>query len=235
MIKKLIYLFFFSTLPLFSDEYVLPTVIDFGTFPKIEAMTDTHDAWNLGCCAFNFAPEITPVFAFLKYQYHIDTVVETGTFLGSTTLLFALLFDNVHTIENNINYYQHSKERLQKFSNVQCHLGSSEEILKGLLPSLKGKPVIYYLDAHWNEFWPLLSEIEEIGKTHKDNCIIVIDDFKVPGRSDIPYDAYGTSECSYEYIEKSMSEIFSSYEYYYVIPDSPSSRAKFVAIPTKWL
>jgi hypothetical protein len=115
------------------------------------------------------------------------------------------------------------------------HLGDSVSILHSLLPKLIGKPVLFYLDAHGNGAWPLLGEIAEIGKTHKDNCIIVIDDFKVPGRDDIPYDYYKGNECSYEYIKNQLDEVFTEYAFTYLIPKRLSSRAKFVALPKKWL
>ena len=235
MIKRFFSLFFFGALPVFSSAYQLPQMIDCGTFPTIDNYTsDNYDAWNLGYVAFNDAPEITPIFVFLKHTYHINTVVETGTFKGNTSALFGLLFDEVHTIENNLDFYATSNQKLKNFSNIHCHLGSSEKVLENLLPSLQDKTVLFYLDAHWEAFWPLLNEIEEIGKTHKDNCIIVIDDFKVPGRAEIPYDGYGPHECSFDYIKDQLDRVFTSYTIHYLIPRSIYSRAKFIAIPDQF-
>lgn len=236
MFKQLCIFCLLSTFQIFSDETNLPEIIDFAKSARIEngyyATLDIN-AWQLGCYAFNYAPELTPVFARLKQKYKIDAVVETGTFNGGTTALFALLFDDVHTIELVYATFQYAQSRLQQFPNVQCHLGSSEKVLKDLLPALKNKFILFYLDAHWESFWPLLDELEEISKTHKDNCIIVIDDFKVPGRSDIPYDYYGSHECSVEYIKSKLDKIYTSYTSHYLIPKSTMSRAKYIAIPTQ--
>lgn len=234
------YVFFF--LVLCTSSFVsampqLPQVIDFSKLPTIDQgyynVCDSN-AWNLGYYAFNYAPELAPFFAMLKKEYNIDTVVETGTFRGGTTVLFSLLFDNVHTIEIQDATYQVSKENLKQFSNVYCHLGSSEKVLKTILPNLKNQRILFYLDAHWQSHWPLLEELKEISKTHKDNCIIVIDDFKVPGRPDVPYDYYGNNECSLKYIKDQIAQVFTAHTFHLVIPKSVNSRAKFVGIPKQW-
>lgn len=214
----------------------MPRVIDFKKIPtKNSSEKDVGvDFWNLGYYAFNSAPEIGTLIAYLKRNFSIYTAIETGTCTGATTISLSLLFDTVHTIEIAQYYYDMARTTLVNCNNVTCHFGSSEKVLHKLLPSLKDKPILFYLDAHWESFWPLLDELEEISKTHRDNCIIVIDDFKVPDRKDIGYDAYGPHECSYEYIKDHLDKVYSAYTYHYVIPKNINSRAKFVAIPKKW-
>jgi len=90
---------------------------------------------------------------------------------------------------------------------------------------------LFYLDAHWEDYWPLRDEIIEIGKTHYDNCVIVIDDCKVPGRHDIPFDQYKGKECSFEYIQDLLRFVFSGYEIDYLIPANVQNRAKLVIMP----
>ncbi len=213
-------------------------IVDFGSYYPIESgyyYLFNMEAWRSGFYAFNYAPELTLFFARLQKGFHINTAVETGTFFGGTTAAFSYLFDEIHTIEIQESTFLESKQRLKEFPNVHCYLGSSEQVLSQLLPSLDDKRVLFYLDAHWQSYWPLLQEIEEISKTHRDNCIIVIDDFKVPGRADIPYDAYGVHECSLEYIQSQLNKAFSSYLVYYLIPKNKISRAKAVIIPKKWM
>lgn len=230
MFREFFMLSILGVFPLFSDHS--SKTIDFGSFASVEHTTIGTDAWRYGYFAFNSAPEITPVFADLKHKYNISTAIETGTYYGSTTALFCSLFDEVHTIDSYEPYWHYSSARLAaEFQNVCCHLGSSEKVFSYLLPTFKDKFLLFYLDAHWESFWPLLDELEEISKTHKDNCIVVIDDFKVPNRPDIPYDSYGRHECSYEYIKEKLDKIYTNYTYYYLIPKSPNSRAKFIAIP----
>lgn len=226
----LISLFILHFLPAYAG---LPPVLDCGKY-----RTDSNYgniAYHLGYLGFNQAPELSPLFSVLRRAYKIDTAVETGTFNGATSISLSFIFDQVHTIEIVDSTFSDAYSRLKNYSNIHCHLGSSEKVLYLLLPALQDQRVLFYLDAHWENYWPLLDELEEISKTHKDNCIIVIDDFKVPGRSDIPYDAYGSHECSHEYVKAKLSKVFTSYTFHYIIPENPQlSRAKFVAIPKSW-
>src|SRR5580693_5258798 len=125
----------------------------------------------------------------LQKRYNLNGAVETGTFFGATTIFFSLFFDEVYTIEGKEKFYNDSRERLKNHPNIRCCLGSSEQVLKNILPSLEDKRLLFYLDAHSYyleaeqggfHYWPLLEELEEISKTHKDNCIIVVDDCMVP-------------------------------------------------------
>ena len=243
--KFLFIIFTLLNFSLYSAGSFLPKIIDYGKYltidqplpkkqTKVQRAILDDEEWFFGNKAFNYAPEITPVFAFLKQKYQIGTAIETGTALGSTTVVLSYLFDSVQTIEINEAFYLIVRKKLESFSNVQCHFGSSEKVLAELLPSLKHQTVLFYLDAHWDEYWPLLDELVVISKTHKDNCIIVIDDFKVPQRKDIAYDEYGTQECSYEYIKKHLEDVFSSYSIHYLIPRSTSSRAKCIIIPNEF-
>jgi len=223
-------LLFFS---FFSNEPTLKEHVNFKKNPNEFARYSSPKLMEVSS-AFNNAPELSSFFNYLKGKYKIETAIETGTYKGSTTALFGRLFERVDTIEISEPTYRAAKETLKPYENIHCHQGSSEKILREILPSVQGKPVLFYLDAHWEEHWPLLQELEEIGKTHRDNCIIVIDDIKVPGKGSIPFDKYGDIECSYDYIKNKLDEVFSEYTFHYVIPKSVQSRAKFVAIPKKW-
>jgi hypothetical protein len=237
MATRLLFCFFlFCSAALSAQEKEFPTVIDFSTFDLREI--PGYENFDMGAMRnfspFNGAIELAPFFAYLKNTYTIGTAIETGTFTGNTTAFLGYLFNNVYTIEIDKAFFQNSTARLRVYSNIHVIFGNSPEILGQILPSLKRERLIFYLDAHWYSEWPLLRELEEISKTHRDNCIIVIDDFKVPGRRDIPYDSYGAHECSYEYVCQHLSKIFSAYKFYYLVPKSVACRAKFVAIPKEW-
>lgn len=236
MFKQFFFFFTLYSCYLHANQIQTPHIIDYGYFSKNLALGTilSSEAYGLGCYAFNNAPELIPFFAKLKREHNTNIAIETGTFMGSTTAALSLLFDQVHTIELKKDTFVQACTRLKNFSNVHCHLGSSEQVLDQLLPTLDTQRVLFYLDAHWEEYWPLLAELEEIAETHKDHCILVIDDFKVPGRPEIGYDAYGSHECSYEYIKNTLDKVFTDYSYYYLIPKDIRSRAKFVAIPNKW-
>ena len=220
---------------LFSAEKI-PFVVDFGSKQfENHFFQEEFSSELIQSAPFNGAVEMSTFFKYLKSVYHIHVAVETGTYLGQTTMFLGSLFDETYTIEVSPEYYAKSKAFLISNSNVQVYLGDSPQVLKKILPRLKGEPVVFYLDAHWYNQWPLLDELTEISKTHRDNCVVVIDDFKVPGRPDIAFDSYNGKACSYEYIKKKLSEVFSDCSIHYLIPKNINARAKFVAIPKAWM
>ncbi len=218
-----------------SAPQQLPHFIDFGSEEFSTKFYDRQFFPELvTSCPFNCASELSTFFTYIEEEYNIRTVIETGTFKANTASFFATTFDTVHTVEVNPEFYEESRKILESFPNVHCHQGSSPNILRKILPNLAHERVLFYLDAHWYADWPLLNELREIRKTHKNNCIIVVDDFKVPGRNDIPYDTHNGNDYSYEYIQNNLNRIFSDYTVHYLIPKDVRARAKFVAIPKTW-
>jgi hypothetical protein len=227
--------FLFGSLSLLSDQQEIPCFIDFGTDEfSTHFFNQKFSPETVTTCPFNCALEMSTFFMYIKDEFQIETVIETGTFKGNTTAFLGSLFNTVHTIEIAPDFYTESLAFLQQYPNVCCHFGSSPVVLQQILPSLSNQRVLFYLDAHWLADWPLLDELKQISKTHRNNCIIVIDDFKVPGRSDVPYDTHGNNEYSFEYVKKSIDRIFTGYTIHYLIPRDVNSRAKFVAMPKKW-
>jgi hypothetical protein len=63
----------------------------------------------------------------------------------------------------------------------------------------------------------------------------MIDDIKVPFRPEIRYDNYRIDgqlqECSYEYIEKELAEVFSDYNLYYLTVKGEYGGAQLLIVP----
>lgn len=255
MFRIVMFFVFFCCTSLRSSTSQFPTVVNFADIKLFQDryLYDKVDSWtwqlgnsalDLGYIAFNDSPEIGTFMTILKEAYAIDTVVETGTYFGASTLFFSLNFDEVHTIEAEEKFYHNVKDRLREHSNIHFHFGSSEKILPKILPSLEKKRVLFYLDAHsyyleaekgGYHYWPILEELEAISKTHHDHCVIVIDDVQVPN-TDIHgcVDLNGKNELSHELIRDQLEKVFSRYGFHYLIPKNPSRAAKLVVIPKKW-
>lgn len=229
MHNRFLIVFLSLALSLFSEGKIL----NYGA-RHFEDPFDQPLDYNVWKDAFNHAPELAPFFIQVQKDLKIATAIETGTWKAHTTKFFAFVFNHVDTIEIQPSVFQKAISNLSQFSNIQCHLGSSEVVLSQILPSYADQPLLFYLDAHWLEKWPLLDELDAISRTHRDNCVIVIDDFKVPGRSEFPYDAYANHECSFEHVKEKLRKVFSEYDSYYLLPKHKASRAKFVALPKKW-
>ena len=94
--------------------------------------------------------------------------------IAASLLLFLPdFFDTVHTIDISEIFHKKAQDIFMDSPHVHCHLGSSEQVLKELLPSLTNERILFYLDAHWHSYWPLLDELDTISHTHQNNCIIV--------------------------------------------------------------
>lgn len=234
-------LFFISLLALMHISYAYPEVqekaVDFtemATHAVFYNETLHQELEQRQFAPFNYAPELIPYFFYLRNRFALTTAVETGTWKAETTQCLAFLFDHVHTIEFQAPFFHNACQLLADNPNVTVHFGNSSDILPQILPSIAPSRTLFYLDAHWFSYWPLLDELQAISVTHQDNCVIVIDDIKVPDRPEIPYDIYETDECSYEYVKDMLSKVYSSYTYFYLIPLDPASRAKLVALPSDW-
>ena len=153
-------------------------------------------------------------------EFGIDTFIETGTYRAQTTLFMSNLVKKVITIELNPKYYNLGKEVCRYRDNVELKLGDSRQKLEETLKELReNSRILIYLDAHWNDDWPLNGELEIISRYFKGNCFIMIDDIKVPHIPYIQYDKYVQNgkmkDCDYEFIKEGIDKVFPLYEYYY--------------------
>jgi len=119
----------------------------------------------------------------LRARLPLESFVETGTFRGDTAHAMAPLFPSVHTIELADELYKRAVERLAPLQNVTVVHGSSPEALKGLSKTLRGKSILYWLDAHWcggetsgaAYECPVLAEIAAI-RSLNERSVVLIDD-----------------------------------------------------------
>jgi tetratricopeptide (TPR) repeat protein len=122
---------------------------------------------------------------------HVDTFVETGTYLGDTTAKAATCFRSVHSIELSDELIKKAVARFQNTTNITLHHGDSAEIFPRLLPELAKKQdaVLFWLDGHYvdketalgNDYTPIEKELYSITNTKLNNPIILIDDIRLFG------------------------------------------------------
>lgn len=122
-----------------------------------------------------------------------EEVIETGTFLGSSSYIFSGIFAKVDTIEADQLLHESASKLLKsKTKNVNCHLGNSGEKLAEILTTKREKQLIF-LDAHYSTgitskeygICPLEKELE-ILMSHSEEHIVVIDDIRCMGDSGYP-------------------------------------------------
>jgi len=164
----------------------------------------------------------------LVKKNNVQLIIETGTYLGNTAKKFSTL-TNVLTCEINKDYYLKAVENIGEIKNIKSFLGNSVDILRENKRLLEGLNLLFFLDAHWYDYCPLMDELNLISELGL-KPIIVIHDFKVPGK-DFGYDSYNGKAFDYELIEKSVELIYgkNGFEYYYnKDSDGPCRGAVFI-------
>lgn len=161
-------------------------------------------------------------FASIISEHKIETVIETGTYLGSTTIQLAYMCNNVITIEVNRDHFNQAFKNIadkeiaittlcpnDKLSEQKMvmRMGSSELVLKNILPGLKNRKIFFFLDAHWGEYNPLIDELKEIAN-NQIKPVIAIHDFKVPGHPELGFDTYGDIVYEWDWIKESVEKIY---------------------------
>lgn len=144
--------------------------------------------------------------------FHFTSFVETGTNRGYSTEFIASHQRQlpVFTSEVMQSSYELSKNALAKYSNVTLHLGNSSDWIGDMLRERRyGDFPLFFLDAHWQRYWPLRDELRHIA-TSKLRAVIVIDDFEVPGQPQFGFDIDGGADvavgekCNLDYIRSSL-------------------------------
>lgn len=181
--------------------------------------------------AFNGDFLVMEEFIRLKEEFDLKVVIETGTYHGDTTKALADIFPEVHTIELSEDYQRIAKRNVGENENVYFHLGSSPAVMEEMIPRGWDPGLLIFLDAHWNDYNPLIDELKVIaGKKIKP--IIAIHDFKVPGK-DFGFDSYAGQDYDYAWIENSLIEIYGvgGFGYYYNSEAKGSQRGIIYILP----
>jgi hypothetical protein len=152
-------------------------------------------------------------FLALKQRFGIRTVIETGTCYGSTALWFADHFMKVITCESQDATYRIARERLAPCNNVELRHGASQHELPNMIGNSEG-PILFFLDAHFETFCPLLDELKAIANSGL-KPVIAIHDFKVPDRPDLGFDTWGGQEFTLSWIHPHLEAIYGRYDYHY--------------------
>jgi len=123
--------------------------------------------------------------------YNYKYFVETGTYNGDTIFAMEPFFDKLYTIEYSESYHNRTKNNYEG-KKINFLLGDSSIVFTTLLPQIDDKS-IFFLDGHWSSAdtgksakdCPLFEEITCINRLFKNEAIIVIDDYRLFGKSKI--------------------------------------------------
>lgn len=186
---------------------IIKRIIGDGVLGRLDYILypDIKNSWG---GPFNGQSFRTRIFFDILHSQSINSIVETGTYRGTTTALFAATSLPVYTVEENLRFLSYAKMRFfLNQDNVTLFNNDSRAFLRELSSreNMDRENVFFYLDAHWGDDLPLREEIELIFSNWK-NPIVMIDDFCVPG-SEYGYDDYGSGKVlNMGYLEQAIND-----------------------------
>ena len=148
----------------------------------------------------------------LLSAFHFTTFVETGTSRGYSTELVALHQPQlpIQTIEVVPATYELAKRSLARYPNISQHFGNSGDWIRDMIREHRfGNFPLFFLDAHWQRYWPLRDELRHLAEDRL-RTVIVIDDFEVPGHPEFGFDIDGGAEvqegekCNLDYVRPAL-------------------------------
>jgi len=112
-------------------------------------------------------------------DHGVTAFVETGTHVGLSCGWLALSRDiPIFTCEINHEFAERAAAWLP--DNIVRHEMSSEKFIPLLVEEVGVLP-LFFLDAHWRDYWPLPDEIRAVARCYS-RAVMVVHDFAVPGR-----------------------------------------------------
>jgi hypothetical protein len=82
-------------------------------------------------------------------QHGVNTLIETGTYLGSMVYATKDYFDKIITIELSEELFINAQQKFENYPNIQIIHGDSGLVIPKLLPELR-IPCIFWLDGHYS-------------------------------------------------------------------------------------
>ncbi|MDH6629428.1 hypothetical protein M2271_007264 [Streptomyces sp. LBL] len=178
-----------------EDPRLTSLLLTFYTTPRLgqEQLSD-------GGGPFGFDITTALQIDFLIDAYDCDGIVETGCHLGDTTEYLANRYPHlpVRTCDMAADHAAFTKQRLARHQNVNVLHGDSAALLPSLIHGLN-RPLVY-LDAHWQERWPLRDELRAIH-----DGVVAIDDFFI-GHERFGYDHYNGELCGPGLVAQALPE-----------------------------
>lgn len=175
-------------------------------------------------------PIAVQTFKRLVKEFNIKTFIETGTDKGQGAYQASLIVPHVETIEIDRLRFFESLKTIQKVTNIKPWHGNSPEILLFLGSCTLEHRVCFYLDAHGGEYWPLLDELRSISRGKHCDCVIIIHDFKVPGKP-WGYDSYGGKDLDIDYVREALAAINPNFKIFYNEEAEGNKRGIMYATP----
>ncbi len=164
--------------------------------------------------AFNGDTFLAEEFLRLKKQYGLEHVIETGSYIGTTTLWFARHFDAFDTAEIDTKYHAITEKRLWDAGQMaQAWNETGCSVLRDVLSYSNHDRTILFLDAHALSgtgvgYGVLIEELMTIAAVGAKPKVIVMHDMQVPGHPEFQFDHHGTEPFTLEWVAPHLDAIY---------------------------
>lgn len=167
---------------------------------------------DLHTSAFSKDIEVWQQFCELFKQFERNVIIETGTYLGQSTIDLAKLAP-VYTTEIRKEYQDQAKERCKDAPNpIIFLLGDSAEILQdAILKLVKNEKPIIFLDAHWYGDNILARELKVLSEFYANKevkPVMIMHDFKVPGHPEYGWDSYNGQAFEWSVVKPYIEKLY---------------------------
>jgi hypothetical protein len=128
-------------------------------------------------------------------RFGLETMIETGTYMGHMCLAQQSIFSKIVTIELDPRLHALAKKRFARAPHIECLHGDSSEWMPVVLRRLE-KPCLFWLDAHYSAGatakgqveTPISAELDAILNHAIRNHVVLIDDARdFNGTHDYPH------------------------------------------------
>jgi len=127
-------------------------------------------------------------------KFSLDTLIETGTYLGDMVDATRDTFGRIFSIELDDALYERARKKFSKFHYISIVQGDSGEVLPVILADIE-QPCLLWLDGHYSGGdtakgrleTPILQELHYILAHDVERHVILIDDARLfTGRNNYP-------------------------------------------------
>lgn len=126
-------------------------------------------------------------------RYGIDTLIETGTYLGDMVDAMRPFFCRIYSVELSRDLYEKAVERFRPFAGIVICRGDSADILPDILGKVHG-PCLFWLDGHYSSGMtargrtdtPIAEELSHILARTADDVILIDDAVLFTGKDGYP-------------------------------------------------
>jgi hypothetical protein len=163
--------------------------------------------------AFNGDTFLAEEFLRLRDKHDIFHVLETGSYIGTTTLWFAMNFGSTTTCEMDPSYYAVTSARTNGIGRVFCYNSQSVHVLRSDVDMYPDDNTMMFLDAHALSgqgvgYGVLIEELMTIAEVGAKPQVIVMHDMQVPGHPELQFDRHGKEPFTYEWVKPHLDRIY---------------------------